>query len=106
MKYLIVVCIIILCSYAYPSTSRTLHESSVVEAHQQWMIKYGRTYTNSYEMKKLFQIFKNNLKYIENFNNADNKSYSLGLNQFSDFTTKEFMASYTRNKVPSQLSSS
>ncbi|KAI5447812.1 hypothetical protein KIW84_015312 [Lathyrus oleraceus] len=83
--------------------SRTLYESSVVEAHQQWMIEYGRTYTNSYEMEKRFQIFKNNLEYIENFNNAGNKSYSLGLNQFSDLTTEEFMASYTRNKVPSQL---
>ncbi|CAK8530680.1 unnamed protein product [Lathyrus sativus] len=106
MKYFIVVCIIILCSYAYLSTSRTLHESSVVDAHQQWMIKHGRTYTNSYEMEKRLQIFKENLEYIEKFNNAGNKSYTLGLNQFSDLTSEEFMASYTSVIIPNQLSSS
>ncbi|CAL5183559.1 unnamed protein product [Lathyrus oleraceus] len=103
MTYLTIICVMILWACPYATMSRTLYESSVVEAHQQWMIEYGRTYTNSYEMEKRFQIFKNNLEYIENFNNAGNKSYSLGLNQFSDLTTEEFMASYTRNKVPSQL---
>jgi cathepsin L len=87
---------------AYTAMSRTLSESSVVEAHQQWMMKY----TNSYEMEKHKKIFKENLEYIENFNNVGNKSYKLGLNPYSDQTSEEFIASHTGFKVPSQLSNS
>lgn len=64
--------------------SRVLYESYVVKEHQQWMVKHGVTYTNSSEMEKWFQIFKENLEYIEKFNNEGNKSYTLGLNAFSD----------------------
>ncbi|XP_058751050.1 zingipain-2-like [Vicia villosa] len=106
MKCLIVVFVIILWACPYLAMSKRLHKSSLIGAHQQWMIKYGRTYTNSYEMEKRLQIFKSNLKYIEKFNNAGNKSYNLGLNQFSDLTNEEFMALYTGIKVPSQFSSS
>jgi cathepsin L len=105
MKFLIAMCII-LWACAYTTMSRTLSESSVVELHQQWMIKYGRTYTNSFELEKRKKIFQENLEYIENFNNAGNKSYKLGLNPYSDLTSEEFIASHTGLKVPSQLSSS
>jgi len=105
MKFLIAICII-MGTCAYTAMSRTLSESSVVEAHQQWMMKYGRTYTNSYEMEKRKKIFKENLEYIENFNNVGNKSYKLGLNPYSDLTSEEFIASHTGFKVPSQLSNS
>ncbi|PNX95886.1 cysteine proteinase [Trifolium pratense] len=105
MKFLIAICII-LWACAYTTMSRTMSESSVVESHQQWMTKYGRTYTNSSELEKRKKIFEENLKYIENFNNAGNKSYKLGLNPYSDLTSEEFIASHTGLKVPSQLSSS
>ncbi|XP_058724246.1 senescence-specific cysteine protease SAG12-like [Vicia villosa] len=106
MTYLTIVSVMILWECTYAAMSKTLHESSIVEAHQQWMIKYGRTYPNNFEMEKRLQIFKENLEYIEKFNKVGNKSYTLGLNQFSDLTSEEFLASYTRNKVPSQLFSS
>ncbi|XP_050903266.1 actinidain [Lathyrus oleraceus] len=85
--------------------SRMLDESSVVKAHQQWMTKYGITYKNSFEMENRLQVFRENLEYIENFNNAGNKSYTLGLNPYSDLTTEEFMASYTGLNIPSRVSS-
>jgi cathepsin L len=84
--------------------SRTLSELSfveallkkpIVEAHQQWMTKYGRTYTNNFEMEKRRKIFKENLEYIKNFNNVGNKTYKLGLNPYSDLTSEEFIASHT-----------
>ncbi|XP_058730454.1 zingipain-2-like [Vicia villosa] len=107
MKHLISVCIIVFWVCAYPTMSQKLNESSsVVEAHQQWMMKYERTYTNISEMEKRFQIFKNNLEYIKKHNNAGNKSYTLGLNPYSDLTSEEFIASYTGLKIPSQVSSS
>ncbi|PNX71397.1 cysteine proteinase, partial [Trifolium pratense] len=106
MKFLIALCIMILWTCAYTAMSRTLSEPSIVEAHQQWKMKYGRTYTNSSEMDKRYQIFKENLKYIVNFNNAGNKSYKLGLNPYSDLTSEEFIATHTGLKVPRHLSSS
>ncbi|CAI8591027.1 unnamed protein product [Vicia faba] len=106
MKHLITVCIVVLWAYAYPSMSQMLSESSVIKAHQQWMTKYGITYKNSSEMQKRFQIFKENLDYIEKFNSAGNKTYTLGLNPYSDLTTEEFKASYTGLKLPSHAYSS
>jgi len=69
-------------------------------------MKYGRTYTNSSELEKRRKIFKENLEYIENFNNAGNKSYKLGPNPYTDLTSEVFIASHTGFKVPDQLSSS
>ncbi|KAK2393691.1 senescence-specific cysteine protease SAG39 [Trifolium repens] len=96
MKFLIIVCITILWACAYTTMSRTLSELSfveallkkpIVEAHQQWMTKYGRTYTNNFEMEKRRKIFKQNLECIKNFNNVGNKTYKLGLNPYSDLTS-------------------
>ncbi|CAL5183561.1 unnamed protein product [Lathyrus oleraceus] len=106
MKHLSTVCIIVLWTLAYPSMSRMLFEPSVIKAHQQWMKKYGITYANSSEMEKRLQIFKENSEYIEKFNNAGKKSYTLGLNPYSDLTTEEFMASHTGFKVSNHVSSS
>ncbi|KAL5096844.1 hypothetical protein RYX36_001171, partial [Vicia faba] len=89
MKYLIGVCIIVLWAFACPNMSRVLHESSVVKAHQQWMVKYGITYANSSEAEKRFNIFKENFEFIENFNNEGNHSYWLGYNDYSDLTDEE-----------------
>ena len=62
--------------------------------HEQWMAEYGRVYKNEAERALRFEIFKKNIKYIEDFNNAGAHSYTLGVNQFADLTNKEFSASY------------
>ncbi|XP_057428601.1 zingipain-2-like [Lotus japonicus] len=107
--------IIALCTMlwacAYTAMSRTLYDetsSVVAKTHQQWMLQYGRSYTNDAEMEKRFKIFMENLEYIEKFNNAPgNKSYKLDLNQFSDLTNEEFIASHTGLMIdPSKPSSS
>ncbi|KAJ1393974.1 Peptidase C1A, papain C-terminal [Sesbania bispinosa] len=88
------------CACAYPAMSRTLYESSVAIKHQQWMSKHGRSYRDDAEKEKRFKIFMDNLEYIEKFNNAGNNSYKLGLNEFSDLTSEEFIASHTGLKIP------
>ncbi|XP_045800364.1 ananain-like [Trifolium pratense] len=68
------------------------------EAHKQWMMKYGITYANSTEMEKRRKIFKKNLEYVKKMNRinmAAGKTYTLGLNDFSDLTDEEFFASHT-----------
>ncbi|XP_027339031.1 ervatamin-B-like [Abrus precatorius] len=101
MKHLTAVCVIF-WTCAFPAMSRTLYESSVAKTHQQWMSQYGRSYVDDAEKEKRFKIFMENLEYIEKFNNAGNYSYKLGLNQFSDLTEEEFIASHTGFKINSR----
>ncbi|XVF27513.1 hypothetical protein REPUB_Repub14bG0114100 [Reevesia pubescens] len=78
--------------------SRTLPEAAISNKHEQWMARFGRVYENQLEKDKRFKIFKENLEYIENFNNAGNKTYKLGINEFADLTHEEFVATRTGYK--------
>nr|CAL64936.1 putative cysteine protease 8 [Trifolium pratense] len=91
--------------FAIQVTSRTLQDDSMYERHGQWMSQYGKIYKDHQERETRFKIFKENVNYIETFNNADDtKSYKLGINQFADLTNEEFIAS--RNKFKGHMCSS
>ncbi|XP_031131975.1 ervatamin-B-like [Ipomoea triloba] len=77
---------------AYEATSRTLEEASLVRLHEKWMARHARSYKNDVEKNERFNIFKQNLKFINSFNEAGNRSYKLGLNKFSDMSPEEFKA--------------
>ncbi|CAH2052766.1 unnamed protein product [Thlaspi arvense] len=78
------------------ATSRiTFHESSILDYHQQWMNQFSRVYTDESEKQMRLKVFKKNLKFIENFNNNGNQSYKLGVNEFTDLTKEEFLATHT-----------
>ncbi|KAK1424799.1 hypothetical protein QVD17_20137 [Tagetes erecta] len=81
--------------------SRSLHEASMVEKHEQWMALHGRVYKDAAEKEMRFKIFKANVEHIEAFNNESGKSYKLGVNAFIDLTDEEFRASRTGFKVSS-----
>ncbi|KAI4296990.1 hypothetical protein L6164_036903 [Bauhinia variegata] len=98
VKLLFAICIIF-CTSAFQAMSRTLNAATIAGTHEKWMEKHERTYADDAEKQKRFKIFKENLQYIESFNNAGNKSYKLGLNKFSDLTAQEFIASYTGLKI-------
>ena len=74
--------------------SRVVHETAFAK-HELWMAKYGRTYQNKAEKDKRFKIFKENLEYVQNFNNEGNKTYKLSINEYSDLTHDEFVAART-----------
>nr|GMD08376.1 senescence-specific cysteine protease SAG39-like [Ipomoea batatas] len=65
-------------------------EVSMLERHEEWMVRYGRSYKDDAEKAKRFKIFKENVEFIESFNKAGNMSYKLGINQFTDLTNEEF----------------
>ncbi|XVF87353.1 hypothetical protein PTKIN_Ptkin18bG0113200 [Pterospermum kingtungense] len=75
--------------------SRTLQEVAIANKHEQWMTRFNRVYENQSEKDRRFKIFKDNLEYIENFNNAGNKTYKLDINEFADLTHDEFLAAHT-----------
>ncbi|KAJ0443666.1 putative fruit bromelain [Helianthus annuus] len=81
--------------------SRSLHEASMVEKHEQWMVVHGRVYKDAAEKEMRFKIFKANVEHIEAFNSEKGKSYKLDVNAFTDLTNEEFRASRNGFKVSS-----
>ncbi|WVY90997.1 hypothetical protein V8G54_036511, partial [Vigna mungo] len=77
--------------YRDKATGRT--EEEVVFLYEEWLVKHGKLYNTLEEKDKRFQIFKDNLRYIDEVNSA-NLTYWAGLNQFADLTYEEFSATH------------
>ncbi|KAK7342459.1 hypothetical protein VNO80_25413 [Phaseolus coccineus] len=90
--------------WALQVTSRTLQDASIYERHEEWMARYAKVYKDPQEREKRFRIFKQNMNYIEAFNNAADKPYKLAINQFADLTNEEFIA--PRNRLKGHMCSS
>ncbi|XP_059284475.1 cysteine proteinase COT44-like [Lycium ferocissimum] len=58
--------------------------------YQIWLAEHGKTYNGLGEKGKRFEIFKDNLRFIEEHNNSENRTYELGLNRFADLTNEEY----------------
>ncbi|OVA14803.1 Peptidase C1A [Macleaya cordata] len=106
-KFTCVILIILGLFACRTSSFRTLRDVYMTEKHEQWMAHHGRVYENEAEKERRFEIFMNNVKGIESFNNAVvNRSYSLSLNEFADQTNEEFRAArygYKSSRVPASL---
>lgn len=61
-------------------------------------MKHGKVYNALGEKEKRFQIFKDNLRFIDE-HNAENRTYKLGLNRFADLTNDEYRAKYFGTRV-------
>ncbi|KAK3206965.1 hypothetical protein Dsin_021011 [Dipteronia sinensis] len=69
-KTFIITMFIILVTWASQAMTRAmLHEASIVELHEKWMAQFGRTYVDSAEKEKRFNIFMENYEYVERFSN-------------------------------------
>ncbi|VAH50935.1 unnamed protein product [Triticum turgidum subsp. durum] len=55
------------------------------------MAKYGRAYTDAAEKLHRQEVFAANARHVDAVNRAGNRTYTLGLNQFSDLTNEEFV---------------
>ncbi|PRQ30354.1 putative fruit bromelain [Rosa chinensis] len=64
------------------------------------MAEHGRVYPDSTEKRRRFVIFKENLEFVEKFNNDGEKTYKLSVNEFSDMTNEEFLSHHTGYKTP------
>lgn len=60
-----------------------------------WLMQNGKAYGNDDEQEYRFQNFKANVAEIESHTNPD---YELGLNEFSDLNSAEFIAQYTGHR--------
>lgn len=98
-KNSILALVLVLGFLSFQAASRELQDLSMSERHEQWMSEYGRIYKDETEKTERFMVFKNNLEFIESFNNGGSKPYKLGLNAYADLTNEEFRASRNGYKL-------
>ncbi|XP_044461575.1 senescence-specific cysteine protease SAG12-like isoform X3 [Mangifera indica] len=89
---------LIFSSWAIHALCHPLNEEFIQQRHEEWMAQHGRFYKDAQEKKRRYNIFKNNLEYIENFNNGVDGGYKLAINKFADLTNQEFRSLYTGYK--------
>lgn len=66
--------------------------------YEEWLVKHGKVYNALGEKDKRFEIFKDNLKFIDNHNSL-NTTYKLGLNRFADLTNEEYRAKFLGTRI-------
>lgn len=64
---------------------------SAAVRHERWMAKFGRAYRDAVEKARRRKVFAANARHVDAVNRAGNRTYTLGLNQFSDLTDDEFV---------------
>ncbi|KAF4364644.1 hypothetical protein F8388_007773 [Cannabis sativa] len=81
------------------SSSRT--DSELKEIYTKWVVENHKTYNGLGEEDRRFQIFKDNLRFVDQHNAQENRSYKLGLNRFADLTNEEYRVGFlgTRSDV-------
>ncbi|XP_075482454.1 senescence-specific cysteine protease SAG39-like [Primulina tabacum] len=94
--------LIVLELWAFQAIARPIPYGLMAERYDKWIKQYGRVYNDDAEKAMRFKIFKENLEYIESFNEAGTRPYKLAVNQFADLTKQEFLASYTGYKKGSR----
>jgi C1A family cysteine protease len=70
----------------------------------QFMNVFNKKYESTSELFKRFNIFKDNVEFIQQ-HNAENHTYTLGVNEFTDLSHEEFVNTYvgklsTENAAP------
>ena len=77
------------------------HEDAIntlSKRHEEWMVRHGKVYKDAQEKERRFNIFKDNVEYIESFNADGKKPFKISINEFGDLTNKEFRATYNGYK--------
>ncbi|KAB1998550.1 hypothetical protein ERO13_D12G071300v2 [Gossypium hirsutum] len=79
----------------HPSSSSSWRsDDEVMGLYKSWVIQHGKAYNGIGEEEKRFEIFKDNLRFIDEHNSNNNTTYKLGLNKFADLTNQEYRAKF------------
>ncbi|WJX14976.1 putative cysteine protease rd21b [Trifolium repens] len=69
-------------------------ETHLMKLYESWLVKHGKVYNALGEKERRFEIFKDNLRYIESHNNVEKQSFKLGLTKFADLTNEEYRSMF------------
>ncbi|GAA0157224.1 cysteine protease [Lithospermum erythrorhizon] len=73
-------------------------DDQIRDLYESWLAKHAKLYGAFGEKDKRFQIFKDNLMFIDEHNSQD-KNYKLGLNRFADLTNEEYRNMYVGGRM-------
>eukprot|EP01018_Ginkgo_biloba_P029126 Gb_19399 [translate_table: standard] len=79
------------------SPEEVLDEDRKFNLYESWLVKHKKVYNSLEEKQQRYEIFKDNLGFIEAVNQK-NQSYWLGLNEFADMSHDEFKSKYLGTK--------
>ncbi|XP_010556436.1 PREDICTED: cysteine proteinase RD21A-like [Tarenaya hassleriana] len=68
-------------------------DEEAMAMYEAWLVKHGKIYNELGEKEKRLEIFKDNLRFIDEHNSV-NRTYRLGLNRFADLTNEEYRSMY------------
>ncbi|XP_068651730.1 cysteine protease XCP1-like [Aristolochia californica] len=68
-------------------------EDRLIDLFESWLAKHKKSYESIEEKLHRFEVFKDNLKHIDETNKKIS-NYWLGLNEFADMSHEEFKAAY------------
>lgn len=74
------------------------NEDEVMDLYESWLVKHGKNYNAIAVKQRRFQIFKDNLKFIDEHNSVD-RPYKLGLNRFADLTNEEYSFKFVGGRL-------
>ncbi|KAG7582542.1 Cathepsin propeptide inhibitor domain (I29) [Arabidopsis suecica] len=77
----------------------TRNEAEARRIYERWLVENRKNYNGLGEKERRFEIFKDNLKFIEEHNSVPNQTFEVGLTRFADLTNDEFRAIYLRSKM-------
>ncbi|KAL6651910.1 hypothetical protein ACP70R_010835 [Stipagrostis hirtigluma subsp. patula] len=72
-------------------------EEEMRRMYVEWMATHGKAYNAIGEEERRYEVFKDNLRYIDEHNAAADAgvhAFRLGLNRFADLTNEEYRATY------------
>ncbi|KAJ8749579.1 hypothetical protein K2173_026228 [Erythroxylum novogranatense] len=73
-------------------------EAQVRRMYEMWLVKHRKNNNDLGEKEKRFEIFKDNLRFIDEHNSVE-RSYRVGLNCFADLTNEEYRARYLGTRM-------
>ncbi|KAJ4701705.1 Cysteine proteinase [Melia azedarach] len=77
----------------HESKSSWRTDDEVMAIYEAWLVNHGKVYNALDEKEKRFEIFKDNLRFIDE-HNSENRTYKVGLNRFADLTNDEYRSMY------------
>ncbi|KAI4375047.1 hypothetical protein MLD38_012962 [Melastoma candidum] len=68
--------------------------SEVWSMYESWLASHGKSHGSLGDKRKRFEVFADNLRFIDDHNREANATYRLGLNRFADLTNEEYRRMY------------
>uniref|UniRef100_A0ACD5TRL0 Uncharacterized protein n=1 Tax=Avena sativa TaxID=4498 RepID=A0ACD5TRL0_AVESA len=79
---------------AFPAAASVDAGELMMDRFRLWQAAHNRSYLSAEERLRRFQVYRDNVEFIDATNMRGDLTYELGENQFADLTHQEFMARY------------